>query len=100
MMADVRALTGSGSYACQACASRRRRRFLPGNRIQGDTLRPWSSADRRRDAWMSTLRMGPIGVTLDVAADGGHLADAAEVERLGYAAIWLPGGQLDRLDRI
>jgi len=49
---------------------------------------------------MSPLQLGPIAVALNVSADGTHLAQAAELERLGYAAIWLPGGQIDTLDRI
>lgn len=49
---------------------------------------------------MSPLNLGPIAVALNVSADRSHLAQAAELERLGYAAIWLPGGQLDSLDRI
>jgi probable F420-dependent oxidoreductase len=35
-----------------------------------------------------------------VAEDGHHLHDAAELEELGYSAIWLPGGQIDRPDRV
>jgi probable F420-dependent oxidoreductase len=46
------------------------------------------------------LNLGPVAVALDISADSAHLARAAELERLGYAAIWLPGGQLDTLDRI
>ncbi|OLT11257.1 LLM class F420-dependent oxidoreductase [Actinomadura sp. CNU-125] len=42
--------------------------------------------------------LGPIGATLDVRADGGHLADAAMLEELGYASIWIAGGQLETLD--
>jgi probable F420-dependent oxidoreductase len=49
---------------------------------------------------MSPLQLGPIAVALNVSADGSHLGRAAELERLGYAAIWLPGGQIDSLDRI
>ncbi len=49
---------------------------------------------------MSTLKLGPIGVALNVSADDAHLKDAAELEKLGYATIWLPGGQIDSLDRI
>lgn len=49
---------------------------------------------------MSKLGLGPIGVMLNVSADGAHLAEAAELEELGYATIWLPGGQIDSLDRI
>jgi probable F420-dependent oxidoreductase len=49
---------------------------------------------------MGTPDLGPVGIALNVSADGSHLAEAAELERLGYAALWLPGGQIDRLDRI
>ena len=49
---------------------------------------------------MSKLDLGPIGIALNVSADDGHLAEAAELEELGYATIWLPGGQIDSLDRI
>jgi probable F420-dependent oxidoreductase len=49
---------------------------------------------------MSKLGLGPIGVTLNVSADDQYLDEAAELEELGYGAIWLPGGQLDRLERI
>lgn len=49
---------------------------------------------------MSTLGLGPVGVTVELSDDGSHLADAAELEKLGYSAIWLRGGQLDTLGRI
>lgn len=49
---------------------------------------------------MSKLDIGPIGIALNVSADETYLDEAAEAERLGYSAIWLPGGQIDRLDRI
>lgn len=49
---------------------------------------------------MSKLKLGPIGVALTVSADDSHLKDAAELEELGYGTIWLPGGQIDSLDRI
>lgn len=49
---------------------------------------------------MSKLGLGPVGMTVEVSADGRHLAEAAELEELGYSAIWLRGGQLDTLDRI
>ncbi|MGW5679461.1 TIGR03620 family F420-dependent LLM class oxidoreductase [Streptomyces sp. NPDC003860] len=42
--------------------------------------------------------LGPVGVTLDVRADGGHLHDAALLEDLGYSALWVVGGQLATLD--
>lgn len=46
------------------------------------------------------LGLGPIGIVLDVSADGQHLRDAAEAEELGYSTLWLAGGQLDRLELI
>jgi probable F420-dependent oxidoreductase len=49
---------------------------------------------------MSKLSLGPVGVALNVSADDSYLKEAAEAEELGYAAIWLPGGQIDSLDRI
>jgi probable F420-dependent oxidoreductase len=49
---------------------------------------------------MSRLDLGPIGVAVNVKPDDAHLAEAKQLEELGYQAIWLPGGQLDRLDRI
>jgi probable F420-dependent oxidoreductase len=49
---------------------------------------------------MSKLSIGPIGIALNVSDDDSHLKQAAELEDLGYGAIWLPGGQIDRLDRL
>lgn len=49
---------------------------------------------------MSKLSLGPVGIALSVSADDTYLREAAELEELGYSAIWLPGGQIDRLDRI
>jgi probable F420-dependent oxidoreductase len=46
---------------------------------------------------MNGLAVGPVGVALNVSDR--WLDEAAELEQLGYAAIWLPGGQIDRLDR-
>jgi probable F420-dependent oxidoreductase len=42
--------------------------------------------------------LGPVGVALAVSAS--YLDQAAELERLGYPAIWLPGGQIDSLARL
>ncbi len=47
---------------------------------------------------MGKLGLGPVGLALNASAS--YLADAAEAERLGYSAIWLPGGQLGELDRL
>lgn len=49
---------------------------------------------------MTSITFGPTGISLNVATGGSHLDEAAEVEALGYSTIWLPGGQLDSLDRI
>jgi probable F420-dependent oxidoreductase len=49
---------------------------------------------------MSKLDLGPVGMTVQVSADGRHLDEAAAVESLGYSAIWLRGGQIDNLSRI
>jgi probable F420-dependent oxidoreductase len=49
---------------------------------------------------MSKLDVGRIGIALNVTADETYLHEAAEAERLGYSTIWLPGGQIDNLDRI
>jgi probable F420-dependent oxidoreductase len=49
---------------------------------------------------MNKLELGPIGMTLEISADGSHLGNAAALEELGYSAIWLRGGQIDSLSRI
>ena len=49
---------------------------------------------------MSKLSLGPVGIALNVSADGTYLSEAAELEELGYSTLWLPGGQIDTLDRI
>jgi probable F420-dependent oxidoreductase len=49
---------------------------------------------------MSKLGFGPVGMTVEISPDGRHLDEAAELEELGYSAIWLRGGQLDKLSRI
>jgi probable F420-dependent oxidoreductase len=47
---------------------------------------------------MNGLSLGPVGVALNVSDT--YLDEAAELERLGYPAIWLSGGQIDRLGRL
>jgi probable F420-dependent oxidoreductase len=49
---------------------------------------------------MSGLDLGAIGVSLNVTDDDTYLQDARQLEGLGYRTVWLPGGQLDTLDRI
>ena len=58
------------------------------------------SSRNTRGTTVTPLKLGPIAVALNVSADSTHLAEAVELERLGYATIWLPGGQIDALDRI
>ncbi len=47
---------------------------------------------------MSKLGLGRIGIALSVSDT--YRDEAAELERLGYSAIWLPGGQIDNLTRL
>ena len=47
---------------------------------------------------MSRLGLAQVGAALHVS--DGYLENATELERLGYGAIWLPGGQLDDLGRL
>jgi probable F420-dependent oxidoreductase len=49
---------------------------------------------------MTRLDLGPLGVAINVKPDESHLAEAKQLEHLGCQTIWLPGGQIDRLDRI
>ncbi|HEX4429335.1 MAG TPA: TIGR03620 family F420-dependent LLM class oxidoreductase [Frankiaceae bacterium] len=49
---------------------------------------------------MTKACAGRIGISLNVTADDSHLGDAAEIEALGYSTIWLPGGQIDSLERL
>lgn len=49
---------------------------------------------------MSKLELGPVGMTLEISADGRHLLEAAALEELGYRAIWLRGGQISSLSQI
>ncbi len=48
----------------------------------------------------SIPHLGTIGTDLGIRDDGGHLSDAAELEELGYGALWIAGGQIDTLARI
>lgn len=49
---------------------------------------------------MDRLSIGPVGMSVDASDGDRYLGQAAELENLGYAGIWLRGGQLDRLDRL
>lgn len=44
--------------------------------------------------------IGSVGTDLAVRPDGSHLDHAAELEELGYGALWIAGGQIDDLDRL
>lgn len=44
--------------------------------------------------------LGTIGTDLGIRADGSHLEHAAELEELGFGALWIAGGQIDGLERI
>lgn len=47
---------------------------------------------------MGKLGLGSFGMALTVSDT--YLDEAAELERLGYSAIWLPGAQIDSLGRL
>jgi alkanesulfonate monooxygenase SsuD/methylene tetrahydromethanopterin reductase-like flavin-dependent oxidoreductase (luciferase family) len=47
---------------------------------------------------MGKLGLGSFGMALTVSDT--YLDEAAELERLGYSGIWLPGGQIDSLGRL
>ncbi len=49
---------------------------------------------------MAALDLGPAGVALNTSPNDAYLAEAGELEKLGYSAVWLPGGELDSLDRL
>lgn len=44
--------------------------------------------------------MTDIGIALGTTGDGTHVRQAAVLDDLGFASLWLSGGQLDRLDRV
>jgi probable F420-dependent oxidoreductase len=44
--------------------------------------------------------IGQVGFAVGGVGEGRHLGDATELEKLGYSTIWLPGGQIDRPDRV
>ena len=47
---------------------------------------------------MGKLGLGPFGMALNISDT--YLGEAAEMEQLGYSAVWLPGGQIDNLGRL
>lgn len=47
---------------------------------------------------MDTLGLGRIGIFVDVGHS--YLDDARVLESLGYSALWLAGGRIDRLSRL
>jgi probable F420-dependent oxidoreductase len=53
---------------------------------------------RFEGAQVDRLNLGPVGAALYISPN--YLDEAAELESLGYSAIWLPGGQIDDLSRL
>ncbi len=49
---------------------------------------------------MMDMNLGPWGFAGETAAHDAHLTAAAEMESLGFTALWMAGGQLDRLERL
>ena len=49
---------------------------------------------------MTDIPLGPLGIGLSLDPAGAHLDTVAELEDLGYTTLWIPGGQLNSLDRI
>jgi probable F420-dependent oxidoreductase len=49
---------------------------------------------------MTPIELGEFGFAIDIEPDNSHLDAAAEIEKLGFTALWIHGGQLDRLDRL
>ncbi|MDT5069016.1 MAG: hypothetical protein QOK02_5171 [Mycobacterium sp.] len=45
---------------------------------------------------MAAMQLGRFGLTVDPE----DFDSAVELERLGFTALWILGGQLDRLDRL
>jgi probable F420-dependent oxidoreductase len=49
---------------------------------------------------MVKMNLGAWGFAIETEADDAHLATAAEIESYGFTALWMAGGQLDRLERL
>jgi erythromycin esterase-like protein len=49
---------------------------------------------------MTPIELGQFGFAIDIEPDNTHLDASAEIEKLGFTALWIHGGQLDRLDRL
>lgn len=49
---------------------------------------------------MPRIPLRRYGFGLEIQPDDRHLADAGEIERLGFGTLWIRGGQLDRLERL
>jgi probable F420-dependent oxidoreductase len=46
------------------------------------------------------MNLGAWGFAIETEAGDAHLVAAAEIESLGFTALWMAGGQLDRLERL
>lgn len=51
-------------------------------------------------ATRTTARTGAIGAVIDVTLEDTFVATAVMLEELGFDAIWLSGGRLERLDQV
>jgi probable F420-dependent oxidoreductase len=49
---------------------------------------------------MGVAELGSTGAVIDVTPDEEYIATAVALENLGYPAIWLSGGRLERLDQV
>jgi probable F420-dependent oxidoreductase len=49
---------------------------------------------------MAVGELGPTGAVIDVTPDEEFIATAVTLEDLGYPAVWLSGGRLERLDQV
>jgi probable F420-dependent oxidoreductase len=49
---------------------------------------------------MAVTELGPAGAVIDVTPGEEFIATAVMLEDLGYPAIWLSGGRLERLDQV
>ena len=49
---------------------------------------------------MAKMNLGAWGFAIETEASDAHLVAAAEIESLGFTALWMAGGQLDCLERL
>src|ERR1700760_3474077 len=49
---------------------------------------------------MAVGELGPTGAVIDVTPDAEYIATAVMLEDLGFPAIWLSGGRIERLEEV